>query len=152
MSPQENNELVPEVKELETVFEEVTPEVGEQVGKELTEEELVQSMPKNIPYVKIENSEGDLANPITKGNPYKNFFLNRRGRKALLKKATKHPKNNKKGTRLVVTEFAKGKFIKTKVVKQQIASNTVVEFDEDFVPMSTTHHKAKTIIHNQTQI
>lgn len=89
---------------------------------------------KNIPYVKIFNSEGKLVNPITKGDPYNNYFMNRSDRRKLIKKATKHPTNNKKGTRVIVTPFSLGKFIKTYVVKQYIKLTTF---------------KTKMLIHNQ---
>lgn len=154
MSPQENEELKPEVKDLDTVFEQVLPEdeAKEEVVEELTDEELARMMPKNTPYVKIKNSEGDLANPITKADPYVNFFMGRRERKALLKKATKHPKNNKKGVRLLVTKFSKGRFVKTNVTKQRVASNVVTTYNEEFEPIETKVHKAKTLIHNQIQL
>ena len=89
---------------------------------------------KNIPYVKIFNSEGKLANPITKYSPYINYFMNRSDRKKLIKKATNHPTNNKKGTRVIITPFALGKFLKTYVVKQYIKLTTL---------------KTKMLIHNQ---
>lgn len=157
MNTQKNEELKPEVKDLETVFEQVLPEdeTKEEVVEELTDEELARMVPKNTPYVKIKNSEGDLVNPITKADPYINFFMGRRQRKALLRKATKHPKNNKKGIRLLVTKFAKGKFLKTNVVKQNIKAKTVLLADLETtgeINYETKVHKAKTLIHNQIQL
>jgi hypothetical protein len=43
-------------------------------------------IPKNIPYTKIFNSEGDLVNPITKANPYLNNFMNRKDRRSMFKR------------------------------------------------------------------
>jgi len=84
------------------------------------------NMPTNIPYTRILNDEGELANPITKGNPYLSPFMNRRQKKSMIRKATRHPKNNKRGVRLIVTPFAKGKFVKTNVVKQYVDGKVII--------------------------
>lgn len=44
---------------------------------------------KNQPYKKIYNEEGELANPITKSNPYTNMFPNRSQRRKLIKQLSK---------------------------------------------------------------
>lgn len=93
---------------------------------EALEEEALQFNPTNIPYEKIYNQEGELANPITKGDPYLNPFMSRREKRRLIRKATKHPKNNKKGVRLIVTKFARGKFVKTYVERQVTPEGKVI--------------------------
>lgn len=102
----------------------VDPEVVD-VEAELTDEEALAQMPTNIPYRKIFNSEGELANPITKRDPYRSPFMNRRQKRALIRKATQNPKNNKRGARVIITPFAKGKFVKTHVVQQRIGDKVI---------------------------
>lgn len=115
-------------KALQTEVDESGVEIVEANDPELEalEEEALQFNPTNIPYEKIYNQEGELANPITKGDPYLNPFMNRREKKRLIRKATKHPKNNKKGVRLIVTKFARGKFVKTYVEKQVTPEGKVI--------------------------
>jgi len=48
---------------------------------------------RNVPYVKEVDDEGNVLNQVKR---YPNYFPNRRTRKATIRKATKHPKNNKK--------------------------------------------------------
>ena len=127
-------------------------DVSEEVSKELTDAQMSKMRPKNIPYKKVYNSEGKLANPIEAGNLYLNPFLNRRGMKTLVKKATKHPKNNKKGIRLIVTPFAKGKFVKTEVVKQRIVPNYIPIFDNELEHTGWEFKEANTLIHNQIKL
>ena len=74
---------------------------------------------KNKPYTKEYKNVGGinfLQNPITKDKPYLTQYPTVRQ----LKKSftTTHPKNNKKGIRLVITKLGKGVFIKTRVFKQ----------------------------------
>lgn len=117
----ENKEVDLEPVNLDEVFpEEGTEEIS------LEEEALNATSFKNIPYKKIFNSEGDLANPITKGNPYLNPFMNRRAKKALIRSVTRNPKNNKKGIRLVVSRLKNNTFTKTRVVKQVLPSGKTI--------------------------
>lgn len=131
-------------------------EIPENVDIEapLSDEEALAQMPTNIPYRKIFNDEGELVNPITKGNPYLMPFMNRRQKKALIRQATRHPKNNKKGIRLIVTPFAKGKFTKTEVVRQRIERGIEANStDEDGnIVVGTKVQKARTIIHNKMKL
>lgn len=141
-------EITKDLKEIEVVdLEVVQPE-------ELTEEQAVGQIPLNIPYKKILNDEGVLVNPITKEDPYLNNFMSGEQKRSLIKKATKHPKNNKKGIRLVITPFAKGKFTKTEVVKQRIEEGVErdIENKDGEIIKGTKTHKARTIIHNKTNV
>ena len=64
----------------------------------------------NTPYQKIMDDD-ELLNPITKERPYFSISVNRRELKRRLRLSTL--KNNKKGTRLIVTNINKGVFMKT---------------------------------------
>lgn len=141
-----------EVVDFEVVEENTTPV---SVESELTDDEALAQIPVNIPYKKILNDEGDLVNPITKGDPYINHFMSGEQKRSLIKKATKHPKNNKKGIRLVVTPFAKDKFTKTEIVRQTIPENVTPItdlLDGKFILNGYKNHKSRTIIHNKTQL
>lgn len=110
------------VKEMNVVDPE-TVEITEDEDYDMNE--VLGNMPTNIPYKRIYNSEGELANPIVKGRPYLNPFMNRRSKRQLIRKATKNPKNNKRGARIIITPFAKGKFIKTHVIQQRIGNKVI---------------------------
>lgn len=138
-----------EVKDAEVINpEDVT------VIPEVRDEEALANMPVNIPYRKIFNDEGEWVNKITKGNPYLMPFMNRQQRKALIRKATRNPKNNKRGIRLIVTPFAKGKFLKTYITKQRIergVEKPSLGANGNMV-VGTKVHAARTIIHNKMQL
>lgn len=108
--------------------------------------------PKNVPYKKIFNDEGELANPITKGDPYNTTFMNRRQKKAMFKDMMKNPKNNKSGTRLVITKTGNSSFTKTHVTKQHIEAADKfikVRTDEDGIEeLKHVKHGARTLTHN----
>jgi len=138
-----------DVRDIDVEFEEVNPD--EEPKKELTLEETKQAVAalRNIPYVKILNEEGDIVNPIN--GSYPNYFSNRRERKALIKKETKNPKNNKKGARVVVTKIGELSYTKTHIKKQRVEKgierNTLNS--DCTITKGTKIHKARTIVHNQ---
>lgn len=132
-----------EVNDLEVVDAEVLTPKGEADMKKAFEKL------RNRPYVKILNSEGKVANPITKDNPYTTVFLNRRDRKAAVRKATKHPKNNSKGARVIVTKIGPASFTKTHVSKQLIKGNMVPIWSDEGVLLGHIDRKKRTVIHNQ---
>lgn len=119
---------------------------------QMSDEEALQMMPTNIPYEKIFNDEGELANPILKGNPYLNPFMNRRDKRALIRKATKNPKNNKKGIRLIVTPFAKGKFVKTVITKQRIPETLVGVLSPNGNVVDYKTSPSRVLTHNNMQL
>ena len=144
----EDLEIVSEsISDLEVISEEVTPEGSK---KELTLDEVKEAVTalRNVPYVKILNSKGDIVNPITKKDPYKTVFMNGKQRRDLVKKSTKNPKNNKKGARVVITKLGGGAFTKSHVRMQTIKANVIPQLDEnlDFVAFKET--PSKTILHN----
>ena len=104
---------------------------------------------KNIPYVKIEDGEENVLNPIN--GSYPSFFKNRRQSKADWRAATKNPKNNKKGDRVIVTRVGEITFAKTKVCKQDIKANSRPVLDKEFNIVARVKHQEKTIIHNQSK-
>jgi hypothetical protein len=59
----------------------------------------------NTPYACKYKSDGSLLNPITKDEPYKTFFPNRRERRAELN--TPRFINNRRGVHLTVVQTAK---------------------------------------------
>ena len=149
----ESIESLQKAMEVEVVAAEVIESDKVSVEPEMTDEESLGNMPTNIPYQKIFNDEDEAANLITKNDPYLTPFLNRRQKKALTRKSTKHPKNNKKGIRILVTPLAKGKFIKTRVEKQHIPSHHLtISDDETGKVLDTRFNKARTIIHNVIQL
>lgn len=152
-SDKEGVENFQKAMEAEVVDAEIVEPDNVSVESEMTDEEALGNMPTNIPYKKIYNDEGELANPITKADPYLTPFLNRRQKKALIRQATRHPKNNKKGIRLIVTPFAKGKFVKTHIEKQFIPEHILeISDDETGEILETRFNKARTIIHNKMQL
>ncbi len=75
----------------------------------------------NTPYERI--MDGDkLLNPIEKGKPYLSVGLNRRTRRAGVSNTLK---NNKRGIRLIITNIGKGRFTKTKIVRQVIGDKQI---------------------------
>lgn len=72
---------------------------------------------KNVPYKKA-HINGVLINAITKEEPYLHKYPSTSKVKKML--ANPHPKNNKRGIRLVVTNVGKGKFTKTVIFKQYV--------------------------------
>lgn len=136
-------------EEGENMFTEALKDMNEDIQGE---EPTFNGMPTNIPYEKIYNDEGVLANPITKNVPYRTTFMNRRTRKALIREATRNPKNNKKGVRMVVTKVGKS-FVKTRITRQNIEKG----FEKDsvgsdgYLVIGTKKRKARTITHNQIQ-
>jgi len=137
------------INEIEvTDAEVITPE---EPKKELTLEETKEAVAslRNIPYVKILDSEGNVVNPIN-GN-YPNYFANRKQRRDGIKAETRNPKNNKKGTRLVVTQIGDLNFVKTEVKKQRVdrgIERTTLNSDGT-ITKGTKIHKARTIVHNK---
>ena len=170
----ENNEpilgkgIVQQVEEAERGITIHTDQVGHEdlqkaLRQEVVDAEVIEptqahvddalgNMPTNIPYELILNDEGIVANPIKKGNPYLNPFMNRRDKKAMIRKATRHPKNNKKGVRLIVTPFAKGKFLKTFIEKQFIASGTAGVVSPNGNHISFPPTKEKVLTHNRVKL
>jgi hypothetical protein len=126
-----------------TKLEEIDVDFDEVVNEELPKVDF--SAIRNFPYKKIFNEEGELANPITKTNPYRHIFPNRRTRRAMMK-ANKQPKNNKKGIRLIVTRVG-NEFVKTKVVKQFISTGYGIGVDL----IDIIEHKRRTLTHNLIQ-
>ena len=133
-----------EVVDVEIIEKDGVP-VNEGVND--TVNDTLPQIPTNVPYRKILDKEGNIVNPITKEEPYLTAFMSRQQIDELIKKSTKHPKNNKKGIRIVITPFAKGKFTKTEIVKQYIEANETVN-EESVI----TEHRAKVIIHNKMQV
>lgn len=123
--------------------EEVSPE--DTVDVEV-EEDKYPAM-KNIPYVKIEDEEGNVLNPIN--GSYPSFFKNRRQRKADLRAMTKNPKNNKKGTRLVVTKLGDLDFTKAEVTLQNIKASKKPILNEELELEGWKYNKRRTLVHNQ---
>ena len=158
----ENNEIVlhSDKKGVEA-FKEAIVESTEEIkdfevvdSKEVETKNKPMEIPKNIPYRKILNDEGDLVNPITKEEPYITAFITRGQMDNLVKSATRNPKNNKRGIRLIVTKTGKGEFTKTEVTKQRVEANTVPIIDMvegEFVLNGYKYQKARTIIHNKIQ-
>jgi len=129
---------------MEVIDEEVvSPEETIEVN---VEDEKFPTM-KNIPYVKIENQDGNVLNPIN--GSYPNFFKNRRERKAAIRKATKNPKNNKKGTRLVVTKLGALSFTKAGVVKQTIEASRKPIIGDYMELEGWKYNRRRTLVHNQ---
>lgn len=139
----ENLDIISEaVNELEVASEEVNPEnVEEEIYNRLSDF-------KNIPYKKILNVEGDIVNPITKEDPYNTMFMSSKQRRDLIKKATKNPKNNKKGARVVITKLGGGTFTKAHVRKQVVKANVIPQLDENFEFVGFKDTPSKTILHN----
>ena len=121
-----------DIREVDVDFNKVSP------NRELDLEEIKEAIEslRNVPYVKIFDSEGNLVNPITKDKPYLNYFMNGRDRRAAVRKETRNPKNNKKGTRVVITKISPLKFVKTWVTKQ-------------IIKLSETKAKVRVITHNR---
>ena len=145
-------------KDLEVVDPQVVESVDPvQLAKEAKEEgtqyspedlkKLVEGL-RNTPYVKVYDTKGDVANPVKKGNPYMNPFMNRRDRRAAKRKENKNPKNNKRGTRLVVTKIGAMSFTKADVVTQIMEANTVPVYNDALDLVGTKSHPRKTIVHN----
>ena len=133
-----------ELVNMEVVDEEVvTPEDTVEVT---VEDDKIPTM-KNVPYVKIEDEDGNVLNPIN--GSYPNLFKNRRERKAAIRKATKNPKNNKKGTRLVVTKLGAISFTKADVVKQTIEASRKPIIGDDMELEGWKYNKRRTLVHNQ---
>ena len=84
---------------------------------------------KNTPYFKIFNVEGELANLITKNDPYFNPFPNRKARRRMKRNVSKFPKNNKVGVRMIVKQISNNDFLRYRVVKQYIPTNVVPVYD-----------------------
>ena len=141
------NRGLSQATDIRTVFEGVTPD---EPKKELTLEETKEAVAalRNVPYVKIKDSEGNVVNPITKEDPYINYFKSGKERRAEIERETKNPKNNKKGVRVVITNLGGGQFTKSYVRKQNIAYNVIPQYDVDG---NFTHGKEvlpRTVIHN----
>tara|TARA_R110000796_G_scaffold59371_1_gene136810 strand:+ start:15938 stop:16411 length:474 start_codon:yes stop_codon:yes gene_type:complete len=133
-----------ELANMEVVDEEVvTPEEGVEVT---VEDDKIPSM-KNVPYVKIEDEDGNVLNPIN--GSYPNFFKSRRERKVAIREAIKNPKNNKKGTRLVVTKLGALSFTKANVVKQTIEASREPILGDDTELVGWKYNKSRTLVHNQ---
>jgi len=151
MKKDKSNGLEPEVKDLDVIFDEVSKEESDAEVQDGVQDELRNfEMPINTPYVKILDAKGDVANPITKENPFNTVFLNGKQRRDAVKKATKNPKNNKKGVRVVITNLGGGQFTKTYVRKQRIEKgfNSPTLNDDGTITPSNKFHKSRTIIHN----
>lgn len=110
---------------------------------------------KNKPYEKIMNVEGEIANPITKSEPYRNPFPNRSQRRAMLR--DKQPKNNGNVVRTVIKKIGKT-FLRYNVINQHIPANSNVpiyeelaqeQIDEGIVPAVIGHKDttARTVQH-----
>lgn len=82
---------------------------------------------KNVPYIKQYDSNGICTNPIEKSYP-SNIFPNRSSRRHLALRSTKHPTNNKKGIRLVVTNIGKGQFVKYTMNTQVIGKKRIIHY------------------------
>lgn len=146
------------VRDLEVVDLQVVEAIDPvQLAKEAKEEglqyspeelkELVEGL-RNTPYVKVYDTKGGVANPVKKGNPYMNPFMNRRDRRAAKRKETKNPKNNKRGTRLVVTKIGAMSFTKADVVPQIIEANTVPVYNDALELVGMKSYPRKVIVHN----
>jgi len=141
MSNEENkdfNEAAEELKNI-NVNDAEELEILEDTGDEISEEELQAKYEeilarakengfKNRPYEKIMNEEGDVANPVLKGNPYLNPFPNRSQRRRMLK-ANKQPKNNSNGARLVIKRVGND-FLRYHIVDQHIPANVTPVYEE----------------------
>lgn len=162
MNNGENNDLREVSEELKNINVNDAEELQilEDTGDdEITEEELQAKYDdilnkakstgfKNQPYKKIINEEGDLANPISKYNPYLHLFPSRSQRRKMLKLG-KEPKNNKKGIRLVVTKVGVKDFIKTKVVRQHIPKSYTPVFSHcGLFIENELENNSRTITHN----
>lgn len=132
---------------------EMTPE--QIIMEKVTEmESVMNNMPTNTPYVKELDEEGNILNPVVKGRPYLHPYRNRREMRALVEKATKHPKNNKKGIRLIVTKVDHTKFSKTEVIKQIVSKGIerdTFELDGTLIKRGTKVQKTRVLIHNRPQ-
>ena len=80
----------------------------------------------NVPYKKV-HINGVLINPITKEEPYLHKYPNASRLKKLL--VNPHPKNNKKGCRLIITYIGEGKFTKTFITKQRIGDKVIQHYN-----------------------
>ncbi len=107
---------------------------------------------KNIPYRKIFNELGVLANPIKNGGFY-NPFPNRQARRKLLRvmKGTV-PRNNGRGTRVIVKQTGEQDFLKYHIREQFIPAKMVAQYDIETdaaepVFLGFKYHKARTVQH-----
>lgn len=155
MKENEENEKVFDQERLKDQLELASMEVvdaevvsGEDTVEVTVEEDEYPAM-QNIPYVKIENEDGDILNPIN--GSYPNFFPNRKQRRDAMARATKNPKNNKKGARVVITKLGDASFTKTHVKQQTIESSKKPIIAENMEFLGWKHNKRRTIIHNQVQ-
>lgn len=132
------NEAAEELKNIE-VNDAQELEILEDTGEEMTEEELYAKYDEmlaqardggfiNRPYVKIENEEGELANPIGKNNPYLNPFPNRRQRRAM--KRMERPKVHNGKSFPILLKRIGDDFLKYHVVRQHIPANITPVFEE----------------------